>query len=164
MSTRSAIIMRLKNGSYAGIYCHFDGYCAGGVGRTLLDHYQDPEKVRALIELGDISTLGERVDPIGPHGFGCGEGLPREDGTTCAYMRDRGEKDCEAKVGKTLKSVVDKIGHNGYVYVFAGGLWTCNGMGLAEAVKIEEREVEDQRLGRRKYCYETIPDLLGKAA
>lgn len=38
MSTRSAIIRKTEDGSYEGIYCHFDGYLAG-VGKTLQEHY-----------------------------------------------------------------------------------------------------------------------------
>ena len=40
------------------IYCHFDGYIAG-VGKTLLNHYTDPEKVNDLMRLGDLSSLGK---------------------------------------------------------------------------------------------------------
>jgi hypothetical protein len=119
MSTRSAIIMKTPNG-YAGIYCHFDGY-EDGVGQQLLDHYTDPAKVAALIELGDISSLGERVAPIGPHSFD-----KRENGTTTAYHRDRGEEKIQARTGATINDVAFEIGHNGYVYVF-DGKWTCNG-------------------------------------
>lgn len=130
MSTRSAIICKTTHG-YAGIYCHFDGYC-DGVGRTLLEHYADPHKVRALIDLGDISSLGERVEPIGPHSY-----EKCEEGTTVAYMRDRREKECEAQTGKTAEEVAGKIGHDGYVYVFDGTAWTCNGLPLEEAIAAE---------------------------
>lgn len=136
MSTRSAIIRATEGGSYEGIYCHYDGY-ETGVGKTLLDHYSDPEKVKRLIALGSISQLGQRVEPIGAHSFG-----QREDGTTVAYHRDRGEKweHCSIAAGATVKEVEENIGHNGFVYVFENGTWTCNGVPLAKAIETAEKE------------------------
>lgn len=131
MSTRSAIIERTENGTYRGIYCHLDGYCTG-VGQTLLSHYKDAAKVASLIKLGDVSSLGERVEPVGYHSFN-----QREDGTTVAYIRDRGESGCEARTGATSQAVADRIGHNGYVYVFENNEWTCNGVPLEVAVQKE---------------------------
>jgi hypothetical protein len=124
MSTRSAIIQQQDDGSYRGIYCHFDGYPTG-VGKVLLEHYQDPGKVSALIALGDISSLGSSTDYVGGNG-------------TVAYMRDRGETECEPKVGATSSAVAEFIGHNGYVYVFSGGGWTCNGKPISDAIAADE--------------------------
>ncbi len=120
MSTRSAIIEKTETG-YRGIYCHNDGYLSYN-GRILFDHYQDAAKVSALIDLGDISSLGERVAPIGEHSFDYSK---REEGTTVAYSRDRGEEGTEAVSGATVEDVASNIGHDGYVYVFdpASG-WT----------------------------------------
>lgn len=135
MSTRSAIIRKTESGAYEGIYCHFDGY-ETGVGATLLEHYQDADKVKRLIALGSISQLGERVEPIGKHSFS-----NREEGTTVAYMRDRKEdpENCAVAKASTVEEVAEQIGHNGYVYVFEAGKWTCNGQPLAEAIKAAEQ-------------------------
>lgn len=132
MSTRSAIITKTESG-YSGIYCHYDGY-ETGVGATLLKHYRDPAKVASLIALGDISQLGARVEPTGEHSF-----AKPEIGVTVAYMRDRGEKDCEANTGATASEVSRKIENNGYVYVFEDGKWTVNGEDLTKAVKHAEK-------------------------
>lgn len=70
------------------IYCHRGGWL-GAVGAMLVEHYQDIDKVEALIELGSISQLGVRVAPDP------GEEHPFEnpaDGVTIAYRRDRGEQ------------------------------------------------------------------------
>ena len=131
MSKRSAIITKTDSG-YAGIYCHSDGYI-DGVGKTLLNHYLDAEKVNSLIALGDISYLSERVTPIGKHDWN-----NPEDGTTMAYMRDRGETGCKFKTGETVQDVEKKIDHNGYVYVFEDGNWTVNGDDLFEAYEREQ--------------------------
>lgn len=129
MSTRSAIIMKTHDGSYVGIYCHYDGY-EDGVGQTLLDHYGgDPktaaDKVAALIALGDVSSLRERVAPVASHHSYASP----EDGTTVAYHRDRGEawEQVAPTTGATAEEVASQLGHNGYVYVFEAGKWTCCG-------------------------------------
>jgi hypothetical protein len=71
MSTRSRIAIETESGIVKSIYCHFDGYVSG-VGKMLYNHY-DKEKLEKLIELGDISSLGESIE------------------NTVAYHRDRGE-------------------------------------------------------------------------
>lgn len=105
MSTRSAIIEKTEKG-YRGIYCHSDGY-PEGVGATLMTHYTDPSKVHALLDLGDLSFLGESLDSD----------------STFAYMRDRGEDGCEAFEGKTVAGIRRRIDHE-YAYVFEDGKWT----------------------------------------
>lgn len=111
MSTRSAIIIENTDKTVAGIYCHFDGYL-DGVGKTLLESYQDEAKVRELIALGDISSLGDRIGT--KHDF---SNAP--DGEVNAYGRDRGEDGCEPKTGANWRQVAGKIGHNGYIYVWS---------------------------------------------
>lgn len=120
MSTRSAIIMKVGEGFYEGIYCHNDGY-PSGVGQALLDHYTDPETVRALLDLGAISVLGERVAPVGDHSFN-----NPEPGTTIAYHRDRGEALHGPIGGATAAQVAERINH-AHVYIFEDGAWTCDG-------------------------------------
>ena len=63
MSTRSHIGIWNEDGSLDVIYCHWDGYPSYN-GAVLLRHYQDPEKIRELIALGDISSLAESVKPV----------------------------------------------------------------------------------------------------
>ena len=61
MSTRSRIGLKQANGQIKSIYCHWDGY-PEGVGKTLKEHYNSPEKIEELLELGDISSLGTFYD------------------------------------------------------------------------------------------------------
>jgi hypothetical protein len=130
VSTRSAIIEKTADGTYRGVYCHFDGYPAG-VGKTLLNHYQDAAKVSALIDLGEISQLDIRVAPEAgeAHSFN----RPAK-GVTTAYGRDRGEDSHGPHEGRTVREVESHIGHNGHVYVFADGAWTHNELPLADEV------------------------------
>lgn len=85
MSTNAYVGVVNPDGSIAYIYCHWDGDRLGDV---LQEHYQDEAKVRALIALGDCSSVGERVapDPDEPHTF-----HRPANGVTVAYARDRGE-------------------------------------------------------------------------
>lgn len=46
MSTRSIIASITEDGKYKAIYCQYDGY-PEGVGQTLLDHYNDQDKIDA---------------------------------------------------------------------------------------------------------------------
>ncbi len=61
MATRSNIGARQKDGSIKVVYCHWDGY-PEGVGATLAEHYTDPAKVEALLNLGDFSSLGSTIE------------------------------------------------------------------------------------------------------
>jgi hypothetical protein len=131
MSTTSTIIAKFGD-KYRGISCHFDGY-PEGVGKTLLNFYSNPDKVAALINLGDISCLKKEVAPQGAHS----NGNPEKD-VTIAYMRDCGEEDCEALEDDTANGVANSIEPSGYVYIFDGKEWTCNGIPLAEAVEQAE--------------------------
>jgi hypothetical protein len=72
MSTRSRIAIEKQNGTVKSIYCHFDGYLSNN-GEKLQNHYSTKEQLEQLIELGDISSLGDTPE------------------TTVAYYRDRGE-------------------------------------------------------------------------
>ena len=60
MGTRSAIGYKTPEGKVRGIYCHYDGYIAHN-GKILQEHYQAAYKVAQLVELGDMSTMGEEV-------------------------------------------------------------------------------------------------------
>ena len=60
MSTRSRIGIRNDDGTITSIYCHSDGYL-GGVGAILADYYGEETVVRGLLELGDLSELGQEI-------------------------------------------------------------------------------------------------------
>lgn len=128
MSTHAAIIRKTETGTFEGVYLHSDGYLSYA-GRMLQTHYRDAAKVAALIDLGDLSLLDERVEPIGPHSWGSAE-----KGTTLAYGRDRGEKGTQKLIGGTVHAVKAEIDHSDNVYVFADGEWTHNGRPLSSVL------------------------------
>lgn len=105
MATRSFIAVKTADG-YQGIYCHWDGY-PEGVGKTLCNHYYDPDKVFQLMELGDLSALDDTIE------------------STEAYGRDRGETDVDAKSYSTLQEVAQGARDHGsqYVYLYENYIW-----------------------------------------
>lgn len=117
MSTRSSITVKLPNGKYVGIYCHFDGYVENpGVGYMLLKHYNSMRRATNLVALGDISVLGRFLTTKRPHDF---ENPCK--GVTIAYHRDRGD-DFRRSEGYTWSAVKQTIG-GAYDYLFEDGLW-----------------------------------------
>ena len=105
MSTRSHIGIWNEDGSLDVIYCHWDGYPSYN-GALLLHHYQDPEKIRELIALGDISSLAESVKPMeGEHTFES----PQE-GVVVAYGRDCHEDGVDTKHFDTLEDFLNAKG------------------------------------------------------
>ena len=55
MSTRCRIAY-FDGDAYRSVYCHHDGYVEG-VGATLIEHYPTLEDAKALVSLGDFSSL-----------------------------------------------------------------------------------------------------------
>lgn len=125
MSTHAAIIVARPEGGWQGIYVHHDGYLEH-TGRMIARHYQDGVAARAIVALGDLSYLGERLDPIGPHSY-----QSPEPGTTVAYHRDRGEA-LAIREGATVEEVENQFGVNPHVYVWNGAVWLHNGEELGQ--------------------------------
>lgn len=92
MSTRSTISILELNGTVKQIYCHYDGYVSNN-GRLLKTFYNTPNLVKELISGGDLSVLGEYINPVGLHSFN----IP-EPNCCVYYGRDRGESNTEFRV------------------------------------------------------------------
>ena len=106
MSTRSTISFNGRT-----IYCHSDGYKQGphGVGFKLKKFWNTPEKIEKLLDLGNLSSLGEEIGE--KHNFD-----NRPAGVCTAYHRDRGEN---FEMGNDW-------GAQEYNYKFVNGEWTCD--------------------------------------
>ena len=89
MGTRSTIALEFADGIVEQVYCHWDGYLEHN-GRILQEHYSNPFVLRDLIDLGDMSSLGERIGT--QHAF---DKAP--EGECTFYLRDRKEQGCKAK-------------------------------------------------------------------
>ena len=77
-----------------------------------MENYQDPEKVEALISLGDISFIKEEVTPSGSHSFNS----PQER-VTVAYHRDRGEKFNPPRINSSVSEFFSS-GNEPFLYLF----------------------------------------------
>ena len=117
MGTRSTIAVQLEDGSVIQSYCHWDGYLSFN-GRILQEAYKDRDAAVALVQLGDMSSLGRRVVPNGEHSF-----QKPEEGTTVYYGRDRGEKDTGPNVFATLNEYYKDFQCEEYNYLFRNGRW-----------------------------------------
>jgi hypothetical protein len=123
MSTRSRIAIETESGTVKSIYCHFDGYVSG-VGKTLFNHY-DREKLEKLIELGDISSLGESTE------------------NTVAYWRDRGE-DFHSTDYLNIEGLFENCFRSGEEYTYylnKDGVWML--YTLQNTVKVLKDELEE---------------------
>ena len=135
MGTRSTIAIQNEDGTVTGIYCHWDGYISHN-GTILKDHYTNEAKVRELIALGDISSLGARIGTA--HDF---DNCPT--GETNAYGRDRGEPNTAARTYDNWTRFINTEGQE-YDYLFqpSTGKWQVNTYSgiydLAEAFLAEE--------------------------
>lgn len=116
MATRGNIGIVNQDGSVTGIYVHFDAYPAY-VGKTLLNYYTDTNIVNRLIDLGDLSSLGEYLYATG-HTW-----KSPIDGVCIAYGRDRGEKGVESK--RFISEIEYKMNGKGvdYQYLYKNDKW-----------------------------------------
>ena len=121
MSTRSNIAIIEANGQVKSIYCHWDGYPENN-GKLLLEHYNTEEKVKALIALGGLSSLRERLAPKKGEEHSYKKSVKD---VTVAYHRDRAEP-LEITNFKSLKDFENKIDYidAAYVYVWHKGAWS----------------------------------------
>lgn len=120
MATRCFIGKALPNGNITGIYCHSDGY-PSYTGLRLEAHYTDPDKVDALLALGDISILGDEIGE--KHDFNDYETHP---GWTKAYHRDRGEEYSPNMVYKNREAMMENAGSDlgaEWAYVWMADRW-----------------------------------------
>lgn len=117
MSTRSMIGRLNPDGSVDGIYCHWDGYPEHN-GKILIAHYNTPERVEELLDLGNLSALGaeigEQQDFNDP-----------KDGWCLAYGRDRGEDGQDARhFTNVYEFMTTRFGVD-YIYLYTEGKWRC---------------------------------------
>lgn len=125
MATRSRIAIENENGSVFSIYSHWDGYPSHN-GKILLEHFTDREKVKRLIELGNISSLAPELEA--PEGSGHTFENPVK-GVVVAYGRDRGEENQQAKSdGSRLLFLRSDVQQYGYLFTKEGEWLFVNGV------------------------------------
>ena len=126
MGTRSRLGLELSDGSILSIYSHFDGYPEFN-GVKLVENFNTLDKVKELIDMGDISCLWtnvgwnqETLEETGP--------LP---------YSSRGE-DCPPRLDADLCEYLLPDGAEEYHYVFRNGEWVCYDMHQFDDSKLPE--------------------------
>lgn len=158
MATRSTIALEYADGTVGQVYCHWDGYLDHN-GKILLMHYSDPFKLRDLLDLGDISSLGRDVGakhPFSPFGGSAADQAEHEAasaaGWTTFYGRDRGETGCAQKMFKDFADYEQNFQHEEYAYILRkDGIWYVKcydrafvALGEAIAAELQERAAEEE--------------------
>ena len=109
MGTRSTIALEFADGTVEQVYCHWDGYLEHN-GKILQEYYSDPFKLRDLIDLGDMSSLGERIGT--QHAFD-----KASEGECTFYLRDRKEQGCGKKKFKDFADYKANHQYEEYEYI-----------------------------------------------
>ena len=114
MATRARIGIKRADGSILSAYQHWDGY-PGGLGYTLINHWESPKKTTQAIELGNASKwgyfVGSKID------FDNRESEMYEY-QNIYYGRDRGEKDQGPKVFKDWGDYLKNGFNSGEEYIY----------------------------------------------
>ena len=131
MATRSTIALEYADGTVGQVYCHWDGYLDNN-GAILAQYYQDPFKVRALLDNGDLSSLGPNLGDQHefdcPHKYGTPEYTAWSDAhrEICTfYGRDRGETGTESRNFATVAEWQEHYTHTGceFFYLLQNKEW-----------------------------------------
>lgn len=142
MATRSTIALEFADGTVGQIYCHWDGYLAHN-GQILFKSYQDPFKVRELIDLGDVSVLHANIGD--KHDFN-----ERYENGCTFYGRDRDEVGCEARYYKDFDEYRANTQFEEYNYILRkDGNWYVEFYGefdglLKQAIMDEQDQVAQE--------------------
>ena len=124
MGTRSTIALEYADGTVGQVYCHWDGYLEHN-GMILYKHYSDPFKLRQLMDLGDLSSLGERIGS--QHAF---DKAP--EGECTFYKRDRKENGVSQKMYDNFADYVENHQYEEYEYILRqDGVWYVGDHGEA---------------------------------
>lgn len=115
MGTPACIAVMNDKKEVTWTYVNYDGYL-NGVGRMLIEHYNDLTIAKKLISMGDISTLKRTMDcPVG-HSFA----TPAPN-CTVFYERDRGEDNVKPRHGDYAMFLRCNKGTISYIYT--DGQW-----------------------------------------
>lgn len=138
MGTRSAIGVKLADGSVKAVYCHWDGYPEYN-GKILWNHYSEEDKIMQLIKLGDLSSLGEEIGT--KHKF---EDAPF--GQCTFYGRDRGEKNVNARKFRDEEEFRNTFDCGAeYWYLYNDGNWYVQSYNDADwelVSRVLDKEIE----------------------
>ena len=115
MGTPAVIAVMNDQKEVTWTYVNYDGYLAG-VGRMLIEHYNDQELAEKLISMGDCSVLKKTMDCPEGHTFA----TPAEN-CSIFYKRDRGEDNVDARKGDLTMFL--RCNKDIIRYMFTSGQW-----------------------------------------
>jgi hypothetical protein len=138
MATRSNFIVKRRDGKYARVYCHWDGYLEHN-GKILQEAYNSQDRAELLVLNGSMSSLGPRCDKPAGHSF-----ENKHPDTTVYYGRDRGE---EGEGAPSLSVTLAEASEDpeGYIYLWDGERWLVEG-GEAELMMPLEQALKDAKI------------------
>lgn len=113
MATRGTIAVQYPDNTIKQIYTHWDSYPEHN-GRILKQYYSTPELAQELISHGDLSVLGDYINPVGEHTF-----EDPEENCCVYYGRDRGESNTAALVFKDWAIFEQKRSREEYDYFYS---------------------------------------------
>ena len=135
MATRSRIAIEKEDGTVESIYCHWDGYPENN-GRILVENYKDHEKVQALIDLGDISSLAPNVEAAPNTGHTFNDPVNE---VVVAYGRDRGETGIGKKSHGSVPDFFNgDIEEYGYMFTQEGQWLVKSGYRSSDPITVED--------------------------
>ena len=117
MTTRGIIAIEDPDKTYRAIYVHFDMYL-DGAGICLTQHYTTPERVKKLLALGNLYSLGGKLSKDDPE--------PEAQVVCVAYHRDYGEEYGAPEEWKSADELLANAHERywaEYVYLFRDGEW-----------------------------------------
>ena len=119
--TSAGIGMTMPDGSIRAVRLNSDGY-PGHAGVVLAGWYKTEDRIKALLELGELAALGERFDSNDP-----GKG-----NLTIAYGRDGGEEAAFPVQNFPSTEEYHRIGLDqlsaDYLYLYDNGRWLVFGL------------------------------------
>lgn len=141
MSTHATIGIVNEDLSVNSIYLHFDGYLSHA-GVTLFNYFNTQQKVKKLINHGDMSSIDKNINPDREHIHSFTEPQP----DTCVfYSRDRGENLSIAE-HRSEKAFLRRKS-NSIFYLFKDNKWYTNSFdGIHELKELELALTENDLL------------------
>ena len=122
MTTHSTIALELPDGSIKKIYCHWYGSIEEN-GNVLYNFYSDYETIYDLINLGDLSILGEYIG-VKHQVYNVINTDIRYKKWCSFYGRDHGEENCSASTFECFDDYKANHTYQEYEYIFRqDGQW-----------------------------------------
>jgi len=140
MGTRSRIGIQLQDDSILSVYCHYDGYPEFN-GRVLRDNYNTVEKVKELIDGGNMSCTWTNADWNN-------ETMPE---MGALYYTSRGEsmESNAPRYDDDLFEFLKKENNEEYAYIWSvNNKWVCMNMNQFNDNDPQKVEIPEGAVGQ----------------